>query len=72
MAQLVVNPTLRTAEIASHATDAIGRENAMQWLQKPNAALGGRTPLEILSKGDSDEVQQLDDQLTALEYGMFP
>jgi uncharacterized protein (DUF2384 family) len=71
MAHTAVDPTLRTAEVASHATAALGRENAMAWLKAPNPALEGKTPIEILSKGDPDEVQRLDDQLTALEYGMF-
>ena len=71
MAHMVVNPMLRTAEVASHATSALGRENAMAWLQTPNAALDGKTPLEVLESCDSLRVQQLDDQLTALEYGMF-
>ncbi len=72
MAHTAIDPTLRTAEVASHATAALGRENAMAWLKAPNRALEGKTPIEILSKGDPpDEVQRLDDQLTALEYGMF-
>jgi len=74
MAQLAVNPAaLRMAEVASHATVALdGQENAMAWLQQPNVAMGGRTPLEVLAQGDVSEIERLDEQLTALEYGMHP
>lgn len=72
MAHVAVDPMLRTAEIASHATDALGRENAMAWFQAPNAALDGKTPLEVLASADPLRVQELDDQLTALEHGMLP
>jgi uncharacterized protein (DUF2384 family) len=71
MRHSAVYPMLRSAEVIAHATSAMGRENAMAWLQKPNSALGNVTPLDIFSKGEACEVQQLDDQLTALEYGMF-
>ncbi len=71
MTSMVVNPMLRSAEVIAHATSAMGRENVMAWLQKPNIALGEVTPLDILSKGEPGEVQNLDDQLTAIEYGMF-
>jgi len=71
MTSLVVNPMLRSAEVIAHATSALGRENAMAWLQKPNLALGNVTPLDILSKGEPGEIQRLDDQLTAIEHGMF-
>jgi len=32
--------------------------------------MGGRTPLHVLGEGNPDELQQLDDVLTALDYGM--
>jgi len=74
MAHMAVNPvTLEMVEIIAHATVALdGKENAMAWLQKPNAAMGGRTPISVLSQGDRAEIHQLDEQLTALEYGMHP
>lgn len=62
---------LRKAEIIAHATVSLdGQKNAMDWLQKPSPNMGGRTPLEVLSQGKPEEFQQLDDVLTALDYGM--
>jgi uncharacterized protein (DUF2384 family) len=62
---------LRRAEIISHATVSLdGQENAMNWLQTPSSRMGGRIPLEILDKGIPEELQELDDILTALDYGM--
>ncbi len=74
MTNMAVNPAaLRIAEIVAHATVALdGKENSLAWLQKPNAALGDRTPLEVLAQDDPAAIQQLDEQLTALEYGMHP
>ena len=72
MAQLVADPVgLRRAEIIAHATVSLdGRENAMNWLQKSCPQMGGRTPLEVLAQGTPEELQELDDVLTALDYGM--
>jgi putative toxin-antitoxin system antitoxin component (TIGR02293 family) len=40
---------LRLARVAAEAEDVLGaRENAGQWLQKPNRALGGVAPLDLL------------------------
>jgi uncharacterized protein (DUF2384 family) len=62
---------LRKAEIIAHATESLdGRKNAMDWLQKPSPNMVGRTPLEVLDQGEPEELQQLDDVLTALDYGM--
>src|SRR5690242_8782397 len=39
----------RLARIASIASDVLGdREKAGRWLQKPNRALGGETPIDLL------------------------
>jgi uncharacterized protein (DUF2384 family) len=59
------------ADIIAHATVSLdGRQNAMNWLQKPIPNMNGRTPLQVLSQGEPKEMQQLDDLLTALDYGM--
>ena len=42
----------------------------MDWLQKPSPNMGHRTPLEVLSQGDPEDLQKLDDILTSLDYGM--
>lgn len=72
MAAMSTDPVgLRRAEIIAHATESLdGKKNAMDWLQKPSSNIGGRTPLEVLSQGDPEELQRLDDVLTALDYGM--
>lgn len=72
MAHMVVDPVgLRKAEIIAHATVSLdGRQNAIEWLQKPSPNMGGRTPLEVLAQGLPEELQALDDVLTALDYGM--
>ena len=72
MALVLADPVwLRKAEIIAHATESLdGRKNAMDWLQKPSPNMGGRTPLEVLNQGEPEELQQLDDVLTALDYGM--
>lgn len=72
MAHMLADPVgLRRAEIIAHATVSLdGRENAMAWLQKPSLNMGGRTPLEVLAQGVPEELQELDDVLTALDYGM--
>jgi uncharacterized protein (DUF2384 family) len=62
---------LRRAEIIAHAAVSLdGQKNAMDWLQRPSPHMGGRTPLHVLGEGNPDELQQLDDVLTALDYGM--
>jgi len=73
MAQLAVDPAvLRRYQIMAHATEALdGQQNAMNWLQKSSAKMGGKTPWEILDTADPDELQQLDDIQTALDYGMY-
>jgi len=68
MATLALDPI---AQVIAHATEALdGQERAMQWLERHSDSFGGRSPLEVLSQGDADEVQRIDDILTALDYGM--
>ncbi len=63
----------RTAEIIAHATEALdGQANAMQWLQKPNRSLGGKSPLDVLTDGGPEGAERVDELLYGLEYGMYP
>ena len=73
MAGLAINVIgLRRYQIMAHATESLdGQQNALAWLQKQSANMGGRTPLAILEIGEPWELQQLDDLLTALDYGMY-
>lgn len=68
-----VSGWVRKAEIIAHATEALdGQANAMDWLQRPNPGLGGKAPLNVLTHGDIDEVNRVDELLYGLEYGMYP
>jgi hypothetical protein len=72
MAQRLYSPlTKRAAEIVAHAISALGKENALAWLEKTNQPMDGKTPLEILGRGDPAKLDQLDEQVTATEYGMY-
>jgi uncharacterized protein (DUF2384 family) len=73
MAQLAIDAkATRTAAIIAHAAVALdGQENAMSWLQKPNPHLDSKTPLEVLFSGTADEVETVDELLSAMENGMY-
>jgi uncharacterized protein (DUF2384 family) len=73
MAPLAVDPkAARAAAVIAHATVALdGQENAMAWLQKPNPHLDSKTPLEVLFSGEADEVETVDELLSAMEKGMY-
>ncbi len=72
MAHMAVDPAAaRKADIVAHATVALdGRVNAMRWLQQPHRNLNNRTPLDVLFEGNPEEMQQVDELLSALEYGI--
>ncbi len=62
----------RIAEVSAHATVALdGQQNAMRWLQQPNGDISGRTPLAVLFGGTPEELQKVDDLLSAMEFGIF-
>lgn len=60
----------RLARIAAQAADTLGSpEKAATWLQRPNRALGGRAPLELL---DTDAgSRQVEDVLGRIEHGVY-
>jgi len=59
----------RVARIAAQAIDVLGAEDkARRWLHKPNRALGGQTPLELLSTDIG--VKQVEAVLTRIDYGI--
>lgn len=62
------NLVYRLARMVYLATAAIGnREKALVWMRKPNRALGGSAPLQML---DTDPGAQLvEDVLARIEYG---
>ncbi len=62
----------RTAEIIAHAAVALdGQANAMGWLKQPHSNLANRTPLFVLFHGIPEELQLVDELLSALENGIY-
>ncbi|MGH2416337.1 MAG: type II RES/Xre toxin-antitoxin system antitoxin [Microcystaceae cyanobacterium] len=61
---------LRYARIAAHAEEVFeNAETAKDWLKRPNSALGGEVPLDLLDTEAG--VKQVDDVLTRIEYGVY-
>lgn len=64
--------SVRKAEVIAHATEALdGQTNALRWLQRPHPSLGDRAPLNVLTQGTPEEIEQVDELLYAVEYGMY-
>ena len=61
---------MRLVRLRAKAEDVLGtREKATLWLESPNRALGGATPLSLL---DTDiGTQAAEDVLTRIEYGVY-
>jgi putative toxin-antitoxin system antitoxin component (TIGR02293 family) len=60
---------LRFARIVERSRDVIGADRAAAWLQRPNRALAGLTPLSLL---DTDVgAQEVEDVLGRIEYGVY-
>jgi len=61
---------LRLVRLRARAEDVLGtRAKATLWLESPNRALGGATPLSLL---DTDiGTQAAEDVLTRIEYGVY-
>lgn len=61
---------LRYARIAAHAEEVFeDAQTARNWLKRPNQALGGEIPLDLLDTEAG--VKQVDEVLTRIEYGIF-
>ncbi len=60
----------RLVRILAETADVLGSEaKASRWLQAPNRALGGQTPLSLL---DTDPgTQQVEEVLGRIEHGVF-
>ena len=61
---------LRFVRLVARATEVLGdSKKAARWLEAPNRALGGATPLSLL---DTDiGTQAAEDVLARIEYGVF-
>jgi putative toxin-antitoxin system antitoxin component (TIGR02293 family) len=61
---------LRYARIAARAEEVFEDEKTAQnWLKRSNQALGGESPLNLLDTEAG--VEQVDDILTRIEYGVY-
>lgn len=61
---------LRYASIAARAEDVFEDEQkARNWLRRPNQALAGEIPLNLLDTETG--AQQVDDVLSRIEYGVY-
>lgn len=60
----------RLVRVLAETVDVLGSdEKASRWLQAPNRALGGQTPLSLL---DTDPgTQQVEEILGRIEHGVF-
>lgn len=72
MAQIAIDRrTARTAEVIAHAAVALdGQANALTWLQRPHSYLENKTPLYVAFNGTPEEVDRIDELLSALENGI--
>jgi len=60
---------LLLARVRAKAIDTLGLEKADGWLEAPNRALGGGTPLSLL--GSDDGAQAVLNVLVRIDYGVF-
>lgn len=60
---------VRVARVIAHATQTLGRERALQWLQLPNRALGGKKPIALLDT--ETDARIVEDVLLRIEHGTF-
>jgi putative toxin-antitoxin system antitoxin component (TIGR02293 family) len=69
MSQPVSEQALQLAEVYARGEEVFGGEEKMNlWLRQPNRALGGHTPLEILSSRFGAEMAL--DELGRIEHGV--
>lgn len=61
---------MRLVRLVAQATDVLGaRDKALRWMEAPNRALAGATPMSLL---DTDiGTQAAEAVLTRIEYGVF-
>jgi putative toxin-antitoxin system antitoxin component (TIGR02293 family) len=61
---------LRVARVAALAEEVLGsRDEAIEWLQRPNRSLGGRVPFDLV-RTDAGAAM-VADVLGRLEHGVF-
>jgi len=61
---------MRVARVNAVALEQFGSaEKAGRWLRKPNRALGGRVPLELLATGEGARV--VEETIMRIAHGLF-
>jgi putative toxin-antitoxin system antitoxin component (TIGR02293 family) len=60
---------VRLAWIVAHATDTLGDENGLCWLQERHRALGGKRPADLLDT--EADARRVDDVLSRIDHGVF-
>ncbi len=70
MADAPTDRQSRESRLIAQASEALGdRERAEDWMGKPNRALGGRRPTDLLDSDDGAlEVEQI---LVRIQYGVY-
>jgi putative toxin-antitoxin system antitoxin component (TIGR02293 family) len=59
----------RVARVAALVIEALGHDAGLQWLRKPNMALGDRIPLGML--GTDAGARQVEQIIGRIEHGVF-
>jgi uncharacterized protein (DUF2384 family) len=62
----------RAREIALHVVDALGWENAQEWLYSKSRHLWNRRPIDLLLYGTEEEREAIDTRMGQLEHGIHP
>lgn len=60
---------VRVARIVAHATNTLGEEDALRWLQQPHRFLGGKRPVDLLDT--ETDARVVDDILSRIDHGVF-
>lgn len=63
------NRATRIAQIVAGAIDVLGRDEALQWLRRPNIALGQSVPLGML--GTDAGARQVEQIIGRIEHTVY-
>lgn len=59
----------RVVHVTALAVEVLGRDDALQWLGRPNRALGDRVPLTML--GADAGARQIEQLIGRIEHGIL-
>jgi putative toxin-antitoxin system antitoxin component (TIGR02293 family) len=60
---------VRLARIVAHATDTLGDDNGLTWLQERQLVLGGKRPIDLLDT--EADARCIEDALSRIDHGVF-